>query len=118
VRLWFEIASIFLNCVLLSLNSYLYGYGRLSHPDRDRKPTPLRECMFRLAMAAPFGLFAFGAVIQNQLHQGMLARLPGLLITALFIAYPLAGMIVVEHLWNRLRRRLAERGGWSRPVHL
>jgi hypothetical protein len=74
--------------------------------------------MTDLALVAPFGLFAFGAVIHTQLHHGLLARLPGLLSVAVFVIYPAIGLLVAIHLENRLRRMLLISSGWGRPVDL
>ena len=118
MRLWFEIGLIFLNCVLISLGCVVYGFGRIRGPFRSEQSTPIRQCMTEFVLVAPFGVFALGAVIHNQLHHGMLAPVSRLLMAGVFVIYPLAGLSVVIHLENRWRRMLLIKSGWGRPVDL
>ncbi|HYF64598.1 MAG TPA: hypothetical protein VD886_17365 [Herpetosiphonaceae bacterium] len=72
--------------------------------------------MFNLMLVAPFGLFALGAVVQNQLHHGLLAPAASLLVAAVFIAFPFAARIgweMIDRDWlDRRTRNLP----WSRAL--
>jgi hypothetical protein len=118
MRLWFEIGLIFLDCVLLSLSCVVYAYSRLSYPTFDREPSVFQQYLLNLVRLAPFGVFALGAVIHTRLHEGTLAPLPGLLIVAVFVIYPLAGFIIAFQLEIRRRLMRAISSGWGRPVDL
>ena len=118
MRLLFEITCVFINCVLLSLSCVVYAYPKVRSRFRGGEITRRQECMCNLMLVVPFGLFALGAVIHTQLHHGMLARLPGLLIVALFVIYPLICLSIVILLEERCRRIEAIRSGWGRPVDL
>jgi hypothetical protein len=91
MRLWVQIASIFLGCVLLSLGSVRFAGRHLKFDIfRSHGKKPWQETLAIYALFAPFALFSLGAALQAQLHRTSLSPVSRLLIAAMFVAYPFA----------------------------
>jgi hypothetical protein len=121
MKIVLEAVSIFLICFVLALFSTLYGLIKqhvlMATSAMSLGPSMVMTRNQRQAitgLVAPFVLYPLGAVVQNQLHHTLLAPLPGLLITGLFIAFPFfstIGWLLLGRKLDRWTRNLP----WNRP---
>jgi hypothetical protein len=122
MKIVLESTAIFLICFLISLTGTIYALIMtklaLVRAMMNFGPPVVLTPSERLAakgFVLPFALFALGAVVQNQIHQALLAPATNLLVAAVFIGFPFAarlGWACIDLEWlDRRTRNLP----WNRP---
>jgi hypothetical protein len=116
MKIVFEAAAIFLICFVTAAFSTAYGLIKqhilMAKSMMNLGPSMVMtsdEQQAIMGLVVPFALFPLGAVIQNQLHHTLLAPLPGLMITAIFIVFPFISTVG----WLLLGEKL---GNWTRNL--